>query len=733
MKLNHLLVSRRWMDFLESTASGLQLNLAFRSGTAPAHWVQVPQACPDCNRIYPLPAATDRAAARKSVSRSKTPSREEQIFITPDSEPAVTLKVRDGLLLIARECPCKAGQALPPLSQRAEAAQKLLNTFLTTLTEGFPGGHTELGFSALRQMNRILLSSFRGESEAARRAFDLILSALIIMSDAEAGWLVFRDESGEQQVFKGDPEALVAHLRLKAPDDILKVEVRGANIKGHLSLLRPANPEFAAGILQLMAQECSIVFEVEHLFRLMQSQLSWLFGALNSAVILINEHLQIAYLNPAAETILAQTAFALIGASIEVLPPCWRELIRNRIATQVSGFRTLHYRNGGSLLIDWRILPLHDDALIAGWLIIAADRTDSYHWQEIGRQSESFSTVASVINPLAHQLRNPLAAAKGLLQLMERRREPAKTPEYISLILDEIDRMSLLVNEFLQIGRSTNGRFESVALDGLVRELLPLVQGEAASAEIEINCNLEPVPPITADPGQLVQVLLNLIHNAFEAAEPGGRVELILKSQGDWVVLEVRDNGPGIKAELLDKLFQPFVTTKERGKGLGLAISKAIITNHYGKITAANLPVRGAVFSIKLPVERETRKSPHPIDVLLAVGDGMITYPVEQVLHAAGFTTRTTKSIAEIGDLAELCRPAILILDPAVTAEQLQGIGRIWPKAKILMTGEPKFPDISPEIGILPKPIDYGRLIELVRSMAGINPPSLTQTNDGIH
>ncbi|HEX7715202.1 MAG TPA: ATP-binding protein [Bacillota bacterium] len=726
MKLNHLVNSRRWVDFLESTAMGLQLNLALRSLTEPAIGLQAPGVCPDCNRVYPRLTVEDLAAVKTFHPRSPHQNEEGHEFVTRNSEPFFSLPVQDGLFLIARECPCKTATGLLSLSQRAKVAQKLLSAFLDTLSEGIAGSHAALEFSALRQINQILLSLFRGESGASRRAFDLILSALIIMLDADASWLEYRDETGEQRIFKGEPAAIASHLRMKVPGEILQIEVEGAYTKGSLSLLRPGDPKLAASLLPLMAQECSIVFEVEHLFRLMQSQLSRLLGALNSAVFLVNEHMQIAYLNPAAEALLHQSAFSLIGISIGVLPQFWADRISNQVDEPIRDYKTTFHRNTDSILLDWQILPLRDDTLVAGWLIIADDRTDAYHWQEIGRQAESFTTVASVISPLAHELRNPLAAAKGLLQLVQRHNDPDKVSGYINLILREIDRMSILVNEFLQIGRSTGGHFESVTLSSLVEDLLPLVEGESAAGAVEIRCNLEPVPSVRADPGQLIQVLLNLIHNAVEAAGPEGRVEIDLKSQGDWIVLEVSDNGPGIEAEVFGKLFQPFVTTKERGTGLGLAISKAIITNHFGKISAANLPVRGAVFSIKLPVEREPNEAPRPIDVLLAVRDEMIAYPTEQVLHAAGFTVNIPKSIDQLSDLADRCRPTILILDSAATAKQLLEIRHFWPEAKILIIGEPKSPGNSPEIRILPKPLNYGRLIELVRSMVGINPPSLT-------
>lgn len=214
--------------------------------------------------------------------------------------------------------------------------------------------------------------------------------------------------------------------------------------------------------------------------------------------------------------------------------------------------------------LDWQLLSLKEGNQVVGWLILANDRADYYRWQEIGHQAENFSTITAIIGPLAHELRNPLAAAKGLLQLSYRRKEPEKSAAYIELVLQEIDRMSVLVNEFLKLGRSANTQFEPVNFAELIQELSPLFDGEIFGTGIELILDLEPVPSIMADSNQLTQILLNLTRNAVEAFnDRQGYIKIILRSSEESVVLKIQDNGPGFNSEVLKNLFQPFVTTKE--------------------------------------------------------------------------------------------------------------------------------------------------------------------------
>ena len=133
----------------------------------------------------------------------------------------------------------------------------------------------------------------------------------------------------------------------------------------------------------------------------------------------------------------------------------------------------------------------------------------------------------------------------------------------------ELDRVNRLLNEFLLLGRPAELDPEPLDLQAFLQELRPLLEGEAVLSGVELQMNLEPVPPVAADPGQLTQVVLNLVRNAVEAAGQRGLVRLILRGAGDNVTFSVHDNGPGLTPEVRERLFQPFFTTKERGTGLG--------------------------------------------------------------------------------------------------------------------------------------------------------------------
>jgi signal transduction histidine kinase len=130
-----------------------------------------------------------------------------------------------------------------------------------------------------------------------------------------------------------------------------------------------------------------------------------------------------------------------------------------------------------------------------------------------------------------------------------------------------------------------------------------LLQPEAATRQIEITAQLSSdLPLLTADAGQIIQALLNLVINAIQAIEQNGRVEIVARPEGDWCVIEVRDSGPGVPLDRLATIFDPYFTTKAQGKGIGLWIAQQIITAHRGSIQAANLPTGGAVLTVRLPL-----------------------------------------------------------------------------------------------------------------------------------
>jgi signal transduction histidine kinase len=731
--MNQLLESQRWQNFLESTAIGLQLNLTIM--TKAGFNLQVPQVCPTCHAEFKKVNRRDREKIFSSRNdnlkgvqfpRDACFPRETQFprgteFIDSHGNISYLISLANEIWLVVRGCPCIREKGLPSLEQRAVIAQKLLNSFLVTLSEEIIGSQLNVELSALRQMNRIILSLFRDENSSTEPVFDLILSALVIMLDAEASWLEYHDGNQTRLFVKGNREIIDEYLQSHMENvDALVTEVNCGQIRGRLGVFLSGDPVRAAKLLPMMAQECTIVFEIENLFRALQAKVSRILEAVRSAILLMDNQCNLVYLNHAAEELLAKPATFLVGTPVTQLNAPWNPYLKSKPTEPISRFKVNLERAGVFRLIDWQLLPIREQSSYGGWLIIADDRTEFYHWQEFGWQAENNSLIASVIGPLAHELRNPLAATKGLLQLVCRKKESEKTTSYLELILQEIDRMSLLVNEFLQLGRSTHAKFENMDLIVLLQELMPILKSEAFHNEIKIIQELEPVQPIIADRNQIIQVILNLVRNAIEAigTREKGVIRIKLCQNEEWVILEVQDNGSGLKPEVMSKLYRPFFTTKDRGTGLGLAVTKNIITNHGGRILATNMPGEGALFRIKLPIRDQKQVNAHMVDVIITVSDEMICYPLEQVLQAAGFTTVIVNPLTEVLNKSKApYDPAVIVLDATIEPADFDKLQKIWPKTKKVMVGEPLYITETPEITFLATPLNYAQFIEEIRLM----------------
>ncbi|HUW64713.1 MAG TPA: ATP-binding protein [Spirochaetia bacterium] len=708
-----LLTSDRWAGFLESTAVGLHLSLTFLlpEGVSQIH---APATCPACRRVCADLTPEDAAKALNTPSTGPAP------FCTEDGAAGVAMPLQDGLFVVARDCPCiaKSGR-YPPLQDRAGIAQKLLTSFQAALSEGNIGGRRAVELLTIHQMNHIILSLFQGEDEAMGRSFDLILSALVILLDAKASWLAYTDGAGPNLLIKGDREAVDLYLRDKAGPAVV-VELKSGNVSGQLGVCAPADATQADSLLPLMVQECLIVFEVYHLFQVMRTRLTQVLGAVGSAVLLIDRHGVVTYANGAAEHLLGRQALDMIGRPAAYVPGPWTPFLAAKPAERVDGRLDPLGQDPGCRWVDWQIGPVWDGETALGWLVLADDRTDYHRWQETARQADRLATTATMVGALAHEIRNPLGAARALLQLLGSKREPDKVRGFADLISRELDRVSRLLNEFLLLGRPADIAPEPLDLAVLLQELRPLLEGEAAAQGAELLMETETVPAVAADPGQLTQMVLNLVRNGVEAAGRLGRVQLTLEKTADGVTLAVRDNGPGLSPVAIQKMFRPFFTTKVGGTGLGLPVVQAIVHNHGGRIAGTNAPGGGAVFTIYFLAQTKDRENSCGANVVIAASDDMVRYPAEQALRAAGFSVTATEDLAGAVFLTERCHPVVVVLDiPALTRQDVEDIQRVGPGVRVVITGEPDGLVGMERLHYLPKPIDYAGLICKVQALRG--------------
>lgn len=244
---------------------------------------------------------------------------------------------------------------------------------------------------------------------------------------------------------------------------------------------------------------------------------------------------------------------------------------------------------------------------LEGTVLIIREAVYKKYWEERVRRAESLSVVGQLAAGMAHEIRNPLTAIRGFVQLIQKQLSGQKELDYyVRIILQEIDRANAIIQDFLKLSRSSTPRFQKVDVHTVLEEVAALTEYEAFFHNVKLHKSYtRDIPPIMADVHQLKQVFLNLISNSLAAMPYGGTVEIATSfnpASGE-VVVAIRDTGTGMDEDTLARLGQPFFTTKENGTGLGLAISYQIIHQHGGRVQVQSAVGKGTTFSIYLPIK----------------------------------------------------------------------------------------------------------------------------------
>src|SRR3954454_10233181 len=224
--------------------------------------------------------------------------------------------------------------------------------------------------------------------------------------------------------------------------------------------------------------------------------------------------------------------------------------------------------------------------------------------QEVLR-AERLAAIGGLAAGVAHELRNPLTSVKLLLQHASSKSGDAIiAAQRIALILDEIERMESTIQGLIDFSRPARPQRKRHDLRDTLERALNLVEGRAEKQQVATEWDLGEDPVIVdGDPQQLHQVFVNLLINGIEAMPGGGtlRVSLSHSASHRKAIVQVQDTGDGIPPELMPRLFEPFATAKERGTGLGLAVSRRILEEHSGSITAKARSPKGTIFEVTLP------------------------------------------------------------------------------------------------------------------------------------
>jgi two-component system, NtrC family, sensor histidine kinase HydH len=227
-------------------------------------------------------------------------------------------------------------------------------------------------------------------------------------------------------------------------------------------------------------------------------------------------------------------------------------------------------------------------------------------------QMEKLAVLGEFATGIAHEIRNPLAAIKTSVQALARREQDPKRNQLLAQMDGEIDRLTRVVGDLVDFGRPRPPLPGAVAVRELFRRISPVIEHEAQARDLHFGCQGNSDIELWADADHLQQIILNLALNAVQATPAGGAVVLRASADHQQAAIEVSDTGCGIPAELLQRVSDPFFTTKTKGVGLGLSISRQLCELNGGKMSIDSAPGHGTVVRLLLPIANMSQVSPCP-------------------------------------------------------------------------------------------------------------------------
>ncbi|MEO6210334.1 MAG: ATP-binding protein [Gemmatimonadaceae bacterium] len=333
-----------------------------------------------------------------------------------------------------------------------------------------------------------------------------------------------------------------------------------------------------------------------------------LFRAAPDAVLTVLESGRIREANDAVAELVGMQPVQLVGRMLEdlVLPED-RSHLADHVARVRAGeearFEVRMWHGTGVRIASLaaRLLPEADPPQM---LVVGRDMTADREMRARLAESERLASAGELLAGVAHEVNNPLSTISAFAQLLEREELSDSQRESVEVIRSETMRASHVVRDLLTFARRSEGEVGSIDMNELVERTMRLRMHDLKSRRVRCESVLaEDLPYVTADARQIQQVLLNLLTNASQAMTPGGGGDLRIETrqEGDRVLLDITDSGPGIPAEVRAHIFEPFFTTKDDGTGLGLSVSYGIIAAHGGTITIPKSSGEGTTFRVSLP------------------------------------------------------------------------------------------------------------------------------------
>jgi two-component system CheB/CheR fusion protein len=462
--------------------------------------------------------------------------------------------------------------------------------------------------------------------------------------------------------------------------------------------LAHANPLFDDGGELVGAVNVLVDITERRQAQLARARLSAIVDSTDDAIISKDLNGFIQSWNKGAERLFGYTAEQAVGRHISFLIPRERAeeeekiLARLRAGKRVYHFDTVRLRSDGQRIhVSLTISPVRDEAgRIIGASKIARDITDRKLAEQrtydlLTQLQEADQRKDEFLATLAHELRNPLAPLRNVLEIMKHPEGNGHTLEEMRSTMErQLGQMERLVGELLDVGRITRGKLDlrkqSVELATVIDQSVEVCRPLADQFRHELNISL---PPETiylyADPVRMTQVFANLLTNACKYTEPGGRIWLTVVRQDDKAVVNIKDTGVGIPPEKLGSVFEMFAQVdrslerSQGGLGIGLALVKRLVEMHGGSVEAYSAGLgRGSEFVVRLPTlidklqpeEPTAEQTPTTAHRILIVDDNRdAAMSLATLLTLTGNKMQTAHDGLEAVEAAALFRPDVVLLD----------------------------------------------------------------------
>lgn len=342
-----------------------------------------------------------------------------------------------------------------------------------------------------------------------------------------------------------------------------------------------------------------------------QAYLNLFFEQAEDAIAVFDLEDRVITVNPAFEKLYGWTKTEAIGRSLPLFPPENIEDARNRAKELQKDnhyrlFETTDMRKDGTIFdVQISLSPIYNsDGEIIASSVISRDISHVKENENLVLQSEKLKLVGEIAAGVAHEIRNPMTVISGFVQMMN---EDSQSPyyEHTKLIQKEAERIELILSEFLVLSRPRVNQFVNIHLAKILDDIIQLFQYEFQQKSIDIMLqNNYPDIIILGNANEMKQVFINLFKNAMEAIKDGGIItlEVFPSKDANEILIRLSDTGCGIPPYVLERIFEPFYTTKTKGTGLGMMVINKIIQDHHGTIKIKSQEEVGTEILLSFPI-----------------------------------------------------------------------------------------------------------------------------------